>query len=231
MEWVASAHLSPTGDRVVLNARGQLFVAPAQQGRVVEADPARGLYRVDLGDGFLTGWIRARSPSTGALKMQAEPTVGQMVMVRSESGDLTDAAVRDLRGLTPRWQDPRTRSVIEQSQFVAQQVGSGNFIAGSLETLQELPIDPEAAVAHAEANRRAGATSSLMARMAPPELRTEMFGLYALSGKATTFLGPPLASASRPSCGTGGRVGFSTYFVSKPPPWTWPCRPPLPNLA
>jgi tricorn protease len=37
MEWVASAHLSPTGDRVVLNARGQLFVAPAQQGRVVEA--------------------------------------------------------------------------------------------------------------------------------------------------------------------------------------------------
>ena len=37
MEWVASAHLSPTGDRVVLNARGQLFVAPAQQGRIVEA--------------------------------------------------------------------------------------------------------------------------------------------------------------------------------------------------
>jgi tricorn protease len=37
MEWVASAHLSPTGDRVVLTARGQLFVAPAQQGRIVEA--------------------------------------------------------------------------------------------------------------------------------------------------------------------------------------------------
>ena len=37
MEWVTSAHLSPTGDRIVLNARGQLFVAPAQQGRIVEA--------------------------------------------------------------------------------------------------------------------------------------------------------------------------------------------------
>jgi tricorn protease len=37
MEWAASAHLSPTGDRVILNARGQLFVAPAQQGRVVDA--------------------------------------------------------------------------------------------------------------------------------------------------------------------------------------------------
>ena len=36
-EWVTSVHLSPSGDRVVLTARGQLFVAPAQQGRIVEA--------------------------------------------------------------------------------------------------------------------------------------------------------------------------------------------------
>ncbi len=31
---------------------------------------------------------------------------------------------------------------------------------------------------------------SLMARLAPPELATEMFGLYALAGKATVFAGP-----------------------------------------
>ena len=80
-------------------------------------------------------------------------------------GDLGETGMRAIAGLAPRMADPRTRSVVEQSQFVAQQVGSGNFIAGSLETLQELPIDPEAAMAHAEANRRAGATSSLMARM------------------------------------------------------------------
>lgn len=36
------------------------------------------------------------------------------------------------------------------------------------------------------------ASRSLMARMAPPAIRTEMFGLYALSGKATAFLGPAL---------------------------------------
>ena len=36
-DWVTAAHLSPTGDRVVLTARGQLFVAPAEQGRLVEA--------------------------------------------------------------------------------------------------------------------------------------------------------------------------------------------------
>jgi UMF1 family MFS transporter len=31
---------------------------------------------------------------------------------------------------------------------------------------------------------------SLMARMAPPELRAEFFGLFALSGKVTSFIGP-----------------------------------------
>jgi UMF1 family MFS transporter len=36
------------------------------------------------------------------------------------------------------------------------------------------------------------ASRSMMARMAPADLRTEMFGLYALSGKATAFLGPAL---------------------------------------
>ncbi|HJR60139.1 MAG TPA: S41 family peptidase [Vicinamibacterales bacterium] len=47
MDWVTSAHLSPTGDRVVLNARGQLFVAPALQGRIVEATrDKRVRYRV-----------------------------------------------------------------------------------------------------------------------------------------------------------------------------------------
>ncbi|MFQ5775090.1 MAG: MFS transporter [Kiloniellaceae bacterium] len=34
------------------------------------------------------------------------------------------------------------------------------------------------------------ASRSLMARLAPEEVRTELFGLYALSGKATAFVGP-----------------------------------------
>jgi len=36
------------------------------------------------------------------------------------------------------------------------------------------------------------ASRTLMARLAPPELLTEMFGLYAFSGKATAFIGPAL---------------------------------------
>lgn len=36
------------------------------------------------------------------------------------------------------------------------------------------------------------ASRTLMARLAPSDMRTEMFGLYAFSGKATAFLGPAL---------------------------------------
>ena len=38
------------------------------------------------------------------------------------------------------------------------------------------------------------AARSLMARMAPPGMETEMFGLFAFSGKATAFLGPLIAA-------------------------------------
>jgi tricorn protease len=37
MDYLTAAHLSPDGDRLVLTARGQVFVAPADQGRLVEA--------------------------------------------------------------------------------------------------------------------------------------------------------------------------------------------------
>ncbi|MGA2382564.1 MAG: S41 family peptidase [Gemmatimonadales bacterium] len=45
MDYLSAAHLSPTGDRVVLTARGQVFVAPAGSagGRLVEASRRPGV--------------------------------------------------------------------------------------------------------------------------------------------------------------------------------------------
>jgi phage baseplate assembly protein gpV len=68
----------------------------SREGTVVEADPGRGLFRVDVGrEGhpFVTGWIPAEALSAGALAIQAEPVMGQRVRVTSESGDLTDAVI------------------------------------------------------------------------------------------------------------------------------------------
>ncbi len=43
VDYLTSAHLSPDGDRVVLTARGKIFVAPVQDGRLVEATRESGI--------------------------------------------------------------------------------------------------------------------------------------------------------------------------------------------
>ena len=56
------------------------------------------------------------------------------------------------------------------------------------------------------------ASRSLMARMAPPRLTTEMFGLYALSGKATAFVGPAVFGWVT-AIAASQRAGLATILV------------------
>jgi UMF1 family MFS transporter len=56
------------------------------------------------------------------------------------------------------------------------------------------------------------ASRSLMARIAPPEVATEMFGLYALSGKATAFMGPALFGWVTALSGSQ-RIGLCTILL------------------
>lgn len=56
------------------------------------------------------------------------------------------------------------------------------------------------------------ASRSLMARMAPAAERAEMFGLYALSGKATAFLGPAVVGWVT-YLADSQRVGMATILV------------------
>lgn len=53
---------------------------------------------------------------------------------------------------------------------------------------------------------------SLMARLAPPTMETEMFGLYALSGKAVSFLGP-LALGFATTAFDSQRAGMATIIL------------------
>ena len=56
------------------------------------------------------------------------------------------------------------------------------------------------------------ASRSLLTHLAPAELRTEFFGLYALSGKATAFLGP-VAVAWVTSVSGNQSVGVATLII------------------
>jgi UMF1 family MFS transporter len=56
------------------------------------------------------------------------------------------------------------------------------------------------------------ASRSLMARLAPAELRTEMFGLYALTGKITAYIGPFLLGTVTYWTGSQ-RLGIATILA------------------
>jgi UMF1 family MFS transporter len=56
------------------------------------------------------------------------------------------------------------------------------------------------------------ASRSLMARLAPPEVRTEMFGLYAMTGKITAYIGPFLLGTVTFWTGSQ-RLGVATILV------------------
>ena len=56
------------------------------------------------------------------------------------------------------------------------------------------------------------ASRTLMAHLAPEDMRTEMFGLYALSGKATAFMGPALLAWVTVAFGSQ-RAGVATILV------------------
>ncbi|MGF1623368.1 MAG: MFS transporter, partial [Alphaproteobacteria bacterium] len=56
------------------------------------------------------------------------------------------------------------------------------------------------------------ASRSLMAHMAPEEMRTEMFGLFALSGKITSFVGPA-AVAILTAATDSQRIGMAAILV------------------
>ena len=56
------------------------------------------------------------------------------------------------------------------------------------------------------------ASRSLMARLAPPDQMTEMFGLFALSGKVTAFLGPAVL-ATVTAAFASQRAGMATVLV------------------
>lgn len=85
--------------------------------------------------------------------------------------------------------------------------GSGMLIATSQQTFWMLGLGLSVCVGPVQA-----ASRSLMVRLAPAHLVTEMFGLYALSGKATAFMGPWILGAFT-LWFSSQRVGMSTVMV------------------
>lgn len=117
---------------------GETSIPPSYLGVVSDSNPssAQAIFANEID---LINEVKAQWPSLN---------IGRTILARNvlsllRSDRLSPAENRAMRGLKGRWVDPRTRSVQEQSQFVAQQISSGNFQPGSETTLRQLPIDPE----------------------------------------------------------------------------------------
>lgn len=74
-------------------------------------------------------------------------------------GDLDEDRYAELRGLRPRWEDPRYVDTISQSQFVASQVAAGNLQPGTRATVSLLPVSPDDVDTIVQENERAAGGS------------------------------------------------------------------------
>jgi len=107
MDFLTSAHVSPTGDRLVLTARGQVFVAPLEQGRFVEVPrKANVRYRNArfLPDGKS---LVALSDETGELEFWRLPAngVGAAVALTTNGTRFRFAGVPSPDGKRLAWAD------------------------------------------------------------------------------------------------------------------------------
>lgn len=145
---------------------GETSIPPSYLGVVADSNPtsAQAIFANEID---LISEVKSQWPSFNLGRLQLAKNVFSLVTDR----DLTKVETLALSRLKPRWADPRTRSVQEQSQFVAQQVSSGNFQAGSETTLRQLPIDPEDITLFASEARR-GSGLSILSELASSGVST-----------------------------------------------------------
>lgn len=157
---------------------------------------ARMLYTDGLGTLFAFGGIYAAG--TFGLGLAEVIQFGIALNVTAGLGAAAFAWVDDRVGAKP---------VIVMSLVALIGLGSGMLIVESVSWFWVLGIALGIFVGPAQS-----ASRSLMARLAPAEIRTEMFGLYAFSGKATGFLGPFALAAVTTATGSQ-RIGMAVIIV------------------
>lgn len=125
--------------------------------------------------------VRTQNPHLS----RGRKTLALNVLSLAESTDFWAGSYDLITDLTPRWEDPRNRSMSEMSQMTALQVQAGNLQPGSRTTLKQLPMSFEDIEAAVEENRRAAGSSVLdQVLNSPSEVGEDA---PSLSERANTF--------------------------------------------
>lgn len=164
----------------------------------------------------LTREVRAQNPILGI----GRKTLALNALALLHGEDFSPAVQRELRGLHADWEDPRTRSMSEQSQMVALQVQAGNMQPGTRTTLRQLPISPQDVEAAVDENRRAAGSGLLDQALAAAAGGVEE---PSLSERATTF-GVLIRSGAEPESAAqvaAGQLDISQVRMRPGAPVTW----------
>jgi hypothetical protein len=105
--------------------------------------------------------VKGQWPSFG----HARRSLALDVLAMRHDG-LDDSMLATLRTLRTEWEDPRTVSTTEQSNFVSQQIAAKNLQPGARTTLSLLPISTNQIRSIEQENRRAGAQAKVAERLA-----------------------------------------------------------------
>lgn len=132
---------------------GESSIPPQYLGVVSDSNPTSA-QAIEASEVQLVREVRAQNPILGRGRRTLALNALSLI-----HGDLDPDSYAELRGLTPRWEDPRTRSMAEQSNMVHQQTQMGNFQPGTRTTLSQLPISKETVEVLAQENERAAGGS------------------------------------------------------------------------
>lgn len=139
-EKFAQMSMQPFSDqyRLIASAVSGATAIPLQYLGVTQDSNPTSAAAIEASEVDLVRAVRAQNRSLSLGRKQHA-----LDLLTALNGDLPETAMSTLRSLVPRWEDPRTRSLQEESQFVATQVGVGNFQPGAESTLRQLPLDAE----------------------------------------------------------------------------------------
>lgn len=151
-EQLSQLSMQPFSDQYRLLAAalsGAASIPPQYLGVVQDSNPTSA-QAIEAQEVDLVREVRAQNPSLGVGRRTLA-----LAILNAIYGELDSEQHAELRSLTPRWEDPRTRSMAEMSNMVHQQTQVGNFQAGSVSTLRQLPLSLEDVESVAEDARRA----------------------------------------------------------------------------
>lgn len=154
---------------------GEASIPPNYLGVVSDSNPTSAA-AIEAQEVDLVREVNAQNPILG----MGRRTVALNALALLH-GNLDPDDWAELRGLHPDWEDPRTRSMSEQSQMAALQVQAGNLQPGTKTTLKQLPMSAEDVSAAVEDNRRAAGTGILDQALAAQEGADEADDLLARS--------------------------------------------------